>query len=66
MQERIHEHILAKIGEGDNFREGKGNLLAYNILVNVAIDRMLQLDTEEEIKAEIDRIVSDPTQRLIG
>lgn len=66
MEQRISDYIMSKINQGDNFREGKGNLLAYHILINVTIDMILKLNTEDEIKLQIDRLVSDPKERKIG
>jgi hypothetical protein len=57
MEQRISDYIKQQIGEG-------GNLIAYNILINVAYKMLRNNSTEIAIRNEIDILLSNPTWRL--
>lgn len=59
MEQRISNYIVSKLDQ-----EG-GNMKAYNILINIALDLILISKTEEQIKQRIDFLLSNPTLREI-
>lgn len=62
MEQRISDYIMLKINEGGG-PFGKGNLIAYNILINVSYEMLINNKSEEEIKEMIDSLVIDPVKK---
>lgn len=55
----ISDYILLKINP-DGMVQGKGNLMAYNILIHITYEMLIQSKSIEDIKLRIDVLTSDP------
>lgn len=59
MEQRISDYISQKLNQdGSLFK--KGNLIAYNILIHISYEMLLNNSSEDEIKSRIDLLLTDP------
>jgi hypothetical protein len=63
MEQRISDYILFKLNPDSNMFL-KVTISSYNILINIAMEMILDNKTEEQIKLRIDKLVTDPVKNF--